>query len=56
LIKNLYECKGYKLQRSAVYKKVSEQSLDEEQHQQEQSTGVRAAAVAVYILMKTRDS
>jgi len=34
LIKNLHECKGYKLQRSAVYNSVSEQRLNEEQHQQ----------------------
>ena len=32
LIKNLYEC--YRLQRLAVYNKVSEQRLDEQQHQQ----------------------
>ena len=34
LIKCLYECKGYKLQRSAVYNRVSGQRLEEEQHQQ----------------------
>ena len=44
------------LQRSTVYNRVTEQRLDEEQHQQaagEQSTGVRAAADAERILMKT---
>jgi len=33
LIKSQYECRGYNLQRSAVYKRVSRQRLDEEQHQ-----------------------
>jgi len=33
LIKNLQECKGYNALQSAVYNRVYEQRLDEEQHQ-----------------------